>query len=70
MVFRMSEDETLERSISRVMTCAPINCPRELDCFRVALFARDQMRMIYAKHHPVEAVTFKPFSEVATWEVA
>lgn len=66
----MTEDETLERSISRVMTCAPQGCSRELDCFRVARFARDQMRMIYAQHHPVDAATFNPFCEVATWEVA
>lgn len=70
MVCRLTEDETLERSISRVMTCAPQGCSREMDCFRVARFARDQMRAIYAQRHPVEPVEFKPFAQAATWEAA
>ena len=38
-------DDTLEAAIAQVMTCAPQTCPREVACFLLARFARQQLRV-------------------------
>jgi hypothetical protein len=40
----MEIDPAIETAVQRMMVCAPVDCPREIDCFRVARWARDQMR--------------------------
>lgn len=42
-------DPALERAITALMTCAPIDCAHESECFRIARFARDQVRAAYAQ---------------------
>lgn len=42
-------DPALEAAITALMTCAPLECAHETECFRVARFARDQMRAAYAQ---------------------
>lgn len=37
-------DSALETAISTVMTCAPQNCLHEAACFKLARFAREQIR--------------------------
>lgn len=42
-------DPQIERDITALMTCAPLGCSRECSCFRVARFARDQVRNLYVQ---------------------
>jgi len=39
----------LEQAITALMTCAPVGCAHESECFRVARFAREQVRAAYAQ---------------------
>ena len=39
----------LEQCITALMTCAPVGCAHESECFRVARFAREQVRALYAQ---------------------
>lgn len=48
-------DPQIEKDITALMTCAPLNCAREHSCFRVAKFARDQVRKMHATSPAVES---------------
>lgn len=41
-------DSRLEEDVNRLMCCAPMDCPREISCLRVARFARDKLREMHA----------------------
>ncbi|GEM_PF-2143066 len=44
---RILIDDVLEQDINRLMVCAPMQCPRQMACFRVARFARDKIREMH-----------------------
>lgn len=46
-------DSRLEEDVNRLMCCAPIDCHREHSCYRVAKFARDQLRNLHAIAEPL-----------------
>lgn len=47
-------DPQIEKDINALMVCAPLGCVRESSCFRVARFARDQVRKVYSQQKPEE----------------
>ena len=75
---RITIDPTLEQDINRLMVCAPLACPRQSACFRVARFARDKIREIHSESAKAEldsidveqyAVT-KMYQDTGAWESA
>lgn len=77
---RITVDPYLEQDINRLMVCAPLQCPRQLSCFRVARFARDKIRDMHIEAAKYEselsdtdceqyAVT-KLYQEAGAWEAA
>lgn len=58
---RITIDPTLEQDINRLMVCAPLACPRQSACFRVARFARDKIREF---HSNVAKVDVEPDNDV------
>lgn len=58
---KIAVDPTLEQDINRLMVCAPLECPRQMTCFRVARFARDKIREF---HSDVANDNVEPDSDV------
>lgn len=58
-ITRSLVNKDVERIISRILTCGPHNCLHEVDCFKLAQYARDVTRFLhseipaeYEKPHP------------------
>ena len=71
-------DPSLEKDINALMVCAPLQCPREWSCFRVARFARDRIRELHTQNaiaanelaKEQELFDISPYKHIATWEWA
>lgn len=50
-----SIDPALDAAITAMLICDPVACPREVACFRIARFARDQLRALHAHPAPESA---------------
>lgn len=40
----MDIDPAIESAVQHLMVCAPPSCPREIDCMRIGIWARDVIR--------------------------
>jgi len=51
-------DPAIEEALAALLMCAPSTggCPRETYCFRIARYARDQLRQEYAQAGTLPAV--------------
>ncbi len=74
---RITIDPTLEQDINRLMVCAPLACPRQSACFRVARFARDKIREMHVAEarlaDEVDCEQFavpKLYQDTGAWEAA
>lgn len=74
---RITIDPTLEQDINRLMVCAPLACPRQSACFRVARFARDKIREAHTEAARLNAeldceeyAIARLYAETGSWEAA
>lgn len=44
--------DAIDQALARLMTCAPAQCPRETDCFKIAKWALEQRRAASAQKLP------------------
>ena len=72
---RITIDPTLEQDINRLMVCAPLACPRQSACFRVARFARDKIREAHTEAARLNAeldceeyAIGRLYAETGSWE--
>lgn len=70
-------DPCLERDVNALMVCAPLQCSRQLSCFRVARFARDKIREMHVEaaklSDEVDCEQFavpKLYQDTGAWEAA
>lgn len=68
-------DDVLEQDINRLMVCAPMQCPRQMACFRVARFARDKIREAHTEAARLNAeldceeyAIDRLYAETGSWE--
>ena len=72
---RILIDDMLEQDINRLMVCAPLECPRQMTCFRVARFARDKIREAHTEAARLNAeldceeyAIDRLYAETGSWE--
>jgi len=72
---RIMIDDVLEQDINRLMVCAPLACPRQSACFRVARFARDKIREAHTEAARLNAeldceeyAIDRLYAETGSWE--
>lgn len=72
---RIMIDDVLEQDINRLMVCAPMQCPRQMACFRVARFARDKIREAHTEAARLNAeldceeyAIDRLYAEMGSWE--
>ena len=72
---KIAVDPTLEQDINRLMVCAPLECPRQMTCFRVARFARDKIREAHTEAARLNAeldceeyAIDRLYAETGSWE--
>ena len=74
---RILIDDVLEQDINRLMVCAPMQCPRQMACFRVARFARDKIREMHVEAAKLsdevdceQFAVLKLYQDTGAWEAA
>ena len=59
--------DAIDQALSRLMTCAPAQCPRETDCFKIAKWALEQRRLALATEATAPALDEVP-DYAPNWE--
>lgn len=61
--------DAIDQALSRLMTCAPAQCPRETDCFKIAKWALEQRRLALAAEAAPPSPAMDEISNYApNWE--
>jgi hypothetical protein len=62
--------DAIDQALARLLTCAPAQCPRETDCFKIAKWALEQRRVAFAAQPaPHQALADNAIADYAPhWE--